>query len=39
MTIQLGPTYNYEPSDQDVLRLFQSVHAATERIGIMAYNT
>lgn len=39
VAIQLAPTYYYEPSDDDVLRLFQAVHGATTRIGIMVYNT
>jgi 4-hydroxy-tetrahydrodipicolinate synthase len=39
VAIQLAPTYYYEPSDEDVLRLFRMVHDATRRIGIMVYNT
>ncbi|MBM82632.1 MAG: hypothetical protein CMJ78_18875 [Planctomycetaceae bacterium] len=37
--IQMSPTYYYESSDEDCLRVFQAVHDATERIAIMAYNT
>lgn len=37
--IQLAPTYYYEPSDEDIAKLFQAVHDATERVAIMIYNT
>ncbi len=37
--IQLSPTYYYQSSDDDCLRLFQAVHDATDRIAIMIYNT
>jgi len=37
--IQFSPTYYYSPSDEDVLRLFRSVHEATESAAIMIYNT
>lgn len=37
--IQMSPTYYYESSDEDCLRVFQAVHDATQRIAIMIYNT
>lgn len=37
--IQTGPTFYYESSDDDCLRVFQAVHDATSRIAIMIYNT
>jgi len=37
--IQLGPTYYYHPSDEDVLCWFRTIHDATRRIAIMVYNT
>lgn len=37
--IQMSPTYYYESSDEDCLRVFQAVHDATERIAVMIYNT
>lgn len=37
--IQFSSTYYYQPSDEDVLRLFRTVHDASSKIAIMAYNT
>ena len=37
--IQTSPTYYYESSDEDCLRVFQAIHDATQNIAIMAYNT
>ena len=37
--IQLGPGYYYASSDDDCLRLFETVHEATSSIAIMVYNT
>lgn len=37
--IQMAPPHYYEPSDEDVVRVFQAVHDATERVAIMVYNT
>ena len=37
--IQLGPSYYYESSDEDCLRLFEAVHEATSHLAIMIYNT
>lgn len=37
--IQLSPTYYYESSDEDCLRVFRAVHEATRRLAIMIYNT
>ena len=37
--IQLSPTFYYEASDDDCLRLFEAVHDATSRVAIMIYNT
>ena len=37
--IQFGPDYYYESSDDDCLRLFETVHEATSSIAIMIYNT
>lgn len=37
--IQMSPTFYYASSDDDCLRLFESVHNATDRIAIMIYNT
>ncbi len=37
--IQLAPTYYYESSDEDCLRLFEVVHEATTSVAIMIYNT
>ena len=37
--VQMSPSYYYESSDEDCLRLFQAVHDATQEIVMMAYNT
>ena len=37
--IQMAPSFYYESSDDDCLRIFEAVHAATSRIAIMIYNT
>jgi len=37
--IQFSTTYYYVPSDDDALRLYQTIHEATSKITIMAYNT
>lgn len=37
--IQMSPTFYYESSDDDCLRLFEAIHNATDRIAIMIYNT
>ncbi len=37
--IQMSPTFYYESSDDDCLRLFEAVHNATNEIVIMIYNT
>lgn len=37
--IQLSPPYYYQPSDEDVLRLFRKVNALLKKCGIMVYNT
>jgi 4-hydroxy-tetrahydrodipicolinate synthase len=37
--IQMAPPFYYELSDEDVVRVFQAVHDATQRIAIMIYNT
>lgn len=37
--IQFSTTYYYPPSDDDALRLYQTIHEATRSIAIMAYNT
>ncbi len=37
--VQMSVGYYYASSDEDCLRYFQAVHAATTRIGLMIYNT
>lgn len=37
--IQVSTPYYYPPSDEDALAVYRTVHAATSRIAIMAYNT
>ena len=37
--IQFSTPYYYEPSDDDALRLYRTIHEATSAIAIMAYNT
>jgi 4-hydroxy-tetrahydrodipicolinate synthase len=37
--IQMSPSFYYQPSDDDCLRLYEAVHNATSRIAIMIYNT
>ena len=37
--IQMSPTFYYQPSDDDCLRLFERVHEAAPGIALMAYNT
>ncbi len=37
--IQFSTPYYYEASDDDALRLYQTIHEATNRVAIMAYNT
>jgi len=37
--IQFSTTYYYKPSDDDALRLYQTIHDKTSKIAIMAYNT
>ena len=37
--IQMSAGFYYESSDEDCLRVFQAVHDATSRIGIIIYNT
>lgn len=37
--IQFSTTYYYKPSDDDALRLYKTIHDATNTIAIMAYNT
>lgn len=37
--IQMAPGFYYESSDEDCLRVFQAVHDATSRVGIIIYNT
>ena len=37
--IQMAPGFYYESSAEDCLRVFQAVHDATSRVGIIIYNT
>lgn len=37
--IQFSTTYYYQPSDDDALRLYKTIHEKTSKIAIMAYNT
>ena len=37
--IQMSPTFYYESSDEDCLRVYQAVHDATSQLAIMIYNT
>ncbi len=37
--VQLAPGYYYEPSPDDLFRVFEAVHEATSTLGIMIYNT
>lgn len=37
--VQVAPPYYYTPSDDDILRWFQAVHDATERVCLMIYHT
>jgi 4-hydroxy-tetrahydrodipicolinate synthase len=37
--VQMSPTFYYESSDEDCLRVFQAVHDATSTLALMIYNT
>jgi 4-hydroxy-tetrahydrodipicolinate synthase len=37
--IQVAPPYYYTPSDDDIIRVFEAVHDATERTVLMIYYT
>ena len=37
--VQMAPGFYYQSSAEDCLRVFQAVHDATSRVGIIIYNT